>query len=133
MFVVSVKPGQEVMETITAELASRGVTNGAIVSLIGAIDSCRISNMPKGNPQDNILTDYEQPFEMTGSGEIRDGIPHIHCVLGQEGNTSLAGHLHQCAGEYVVRERVHCRNRCVAGVGRVARHRCENANDLRPG
>jgi uncharacterized protein len=94
MFVISVKPGEEVMETVTAGVASRGVRNGAIVSLVGAIDSCCISNMPKGDPKDDILTEYEQPFEMSGTGEIKDGKPHIHCVLGRESDTSLAGHLH---------------------------------------
>ena len=68
--------------------------SGAIVSLIGAIDRCRISNMPAGDPKSDIITEYSQPFEMTGTGEIKDGIPHIHCVLGREGDVSLAGHLH---------------------------------------
>lgn len=94
MFVISVNPGQEVIETVTAELARRKVNSGAIVSLIGAIDHCCISNMPAGDPKSDILTEYSQPFEMSGTGEIKDGIPHIHCVLGREGDASLAGHLH---------------------------------------
>lgn len=94
MFVISVKPGQEVIETVTTELANRSVSNGAIVSLVGAIDSCCISNMPKGDAKSDILTEYQQPFEMAGTGEVRDGKPHIHCILGREGDTSLAGHLH---------------------------------------
>jgi uncharacterized protein len=94
MFVISVKPGEEVIDRTTAELARRNVKNGAIVSLVGAIDRCCISNMPKGDPQSDILTEYEQPFEMAGTGEIKDGTPHIHCILGREGDTSLAGHLH---------------------------------------
>jgi predicted DNA-binding protein with PD1-like motif len=94
MFVISVKPGEEVIEAVTAELCHRGVKNGAIVSLIGAIDRCCISNMPKGDSKSDILTEYAQPFEMAGTGEIKDGTPHIHCVLGGEGDTGLAGHLH---------------------------------------
>ena len=94
MFVISVKPGQEVIETVTDELRVRGVRDGAITSLVGAIDSCCISNMPKDDPKRDILTEYTQPFEMAGTGEIKDGKPHIHCILGQEGNASLAGHLH---------------------------------------
>ena len=42
----------------------------------------------------DILTEYVQPFEMAGTGEIKDGKPHIHCILGREGDTALAGHLH---------------------------------------
>lgn len=94
MFVISVEPGEEVIEKVTAELARREVTNGAIVSLIGAIDQCCISNMPAGDPKSDILAEYSQPFEMSGTGEIKNGVPHIHCVLGREGNTSLSGHLH---------------------------------------
>jgi predicted DNA-binding protein with PD1-like motif len=94
MVTVSVQPGQEVIETVTHELKKLGIQNGAIVSLIGAIDSCCISNMPKDDAKSDILTEYKQPFEMAGTGEIKDGKPHIHCVLGSEGNTALAGHLH---------------------------------------
>lgn len=94
MFVIPVKSGEEVIETITNELRRRDVKAGAIVSLIGAIDRCCISNMPKNDATEDILTEYEQPFEMSGTGEIIDGKPHIHCVLGREGNSSLSGHLH---------------------------------------
>lgn len=94
MFLISVQPGQEVIETVTQELKERGVQNGAIVSLVGAIDSCCISNMPKYDAKSDILTEYSQPFEMAGTGEIKDGKPHIHCVLGREGDMALAGHLH---------------------------------------
>ncbi len=94
MIVISVRPGQEVIETVTSELSRLGVGSGAIVSLVGAIDSCCISNMPKDDAKSDILTDYEQPFEMAGTGEVKDGKPHIHCILGCEGDIALAGHLH---------------------------------------
>jgi uncharacterized protein len=94
MIVISVKPGQEVIKTVTEELAKFEVIKGAVVSLIGAIDSCCISNMPKHDSSSDILTEYEQPFEMAGTGEIKDGKPHIHCILGREGDSALAGHLH---------------------------------------
>jgi uncharacterized protein len=93
MLLISVQPGQEVIETVTRELQSRGVTDGAIVSLIGAVDSACISNMPKGDPGADLLTEYEHPMEMSGSGEITDGRPHLHVVLGIEGDSALAGHL----------------------------------------
>jgi len=94
MVIISVQPGQEIIETVAHELRKLGIQNGAIVSLIGAVDSCCISNMPKDDAKSDILTEYRQPFEMAGTGEIKDGKPHIHCVLGGEGNTALAGHLH---------------------------------------
>ncbi len=93
MFVVSVAKGQEVIETIERETREHGISNGAIVSLIGAIESCCVSVMPKGDPSADILTDYEQPFEMSGTGEIKDGKVHVHCVMGGEDGT-VSGHLH---------------------------------------
>ncbi len=94
MFVISVNPGEEVMESLTRQLKEQGVQRGAIVSLIGAIDACCISNMPKHDATDDILTEYQQPCELSGTGEIADGTPHVHSVLSTEGNHALAGHLH---------------------------------------
>jgi hypothetical protein len=28
----------------------------------------------------DILTEYEQPFELSGTGEITNGELHLHCV-----------------------------------------------------
>ena len=50
--------------------------------------------MPKGDARSDTLTEYEQPMEMTGTGEITNGKPHIHAVLGIEGDSALSGHLH---------------------------------------
>jgi predicted DNA-binding protein with PD1-like motif len=89
-----VEPGQEVINAFKDYLKSVNIKNGVIVSLIGAVDNCCISNMPKANAKDDILTEYHEPLEMSGSGEIVDGKPHIHCVLGREGDSTLSGHLH---------------------------------------
>ena len=95
MIRISVSPGEEVMDSISRQLAARDIRDGAVVSLIGAIDSCRISNMPKGDATDNIFSEYKQPFELSGTGEIKDGALHIHCVLGtDDADRALAGHLH---------------------------------------
>jgi uncharacterized protein len=91
---ISAQPGDEVMESLSRQLKTHGITNGAIVSLIGAVDACGISNMPKGNANQDILTEYHQPFELSGTGEVKDGVLHLHVVLGREGDVALAGHLH---------------------------------------
>lgn len=87
------------MATLTAQLKTHGIQRGAIVSLIGAVDHCCISNMPKNNAKDDILTEYHEPLELSGSGEITDGKPHIHVVLGREGDSTLSGHLHHAKVE----------------------------------
>jgi uncharacterized protein len=92
--VISVRPGEEVMETVTRQLKELDISTGAIVSVIGAIDHCCISNMPKEDAKSDIMTEYEQPFELSGTGEVENGKPHIHCVLGTEGDRTLSGHLH---------------------------------------
>lgn len=91
---VKVEVGREVMATLQEEFRRRNISRGAIVSLIGAVDSCCISNMPKDDAKRDILTEYNEPFELSGTGEIRDGKAHIHCVLGREGDQTLSGHLH---------------------------------------
>ena len=91
---LKVNSGQEVMQVLETEFAKKNLKDGAIVSVIGAVDECCISNMPKDDATKDVLTEYKEPFEMSGTGEIRDGKPHIHCVLGQEGDETLSGHLH---------------------------------------
>jgi uncharacterized protein len=93
VFVVSVGRGEEVIETISREVAERGVTEAAVVSLIGAVEGCCVSIMPKGDALSDILTDYAQPFELSGTGEVKDGKVHLHVVLGGEDGT-VSGHLH---------------------------------------
>jgi predicted DNA-binding protein with PD1-like motif len=94
MIVLSVKPGEEVMDSLTRQLAEHQIRSGAVASLVGAIDSCGLSNMPVGNAKEDILTEYNQPFELSGTGEIVDGKPHLHCVVSGEGNAAIGGHLH---------------------------------------
>lgn len=76
------------MESISRQLKEAGVTNGAVVSLIGAVDACGISNMAEADVKNDILTEYRQPFELSGTGEIKDGVLHLHVVLGREGDVA---------------------------------------------
>jgi uncharacterized protein len=85
----------ELMETVTSEATRLGITNGAIVSLIGAVDSFTISTMPRDDATKDIITDYSAPAEMTGTGEITNGTVHIHAVMAIEGDQAVAGHLHR--------------------------------------
>jgi predicted DNA-binding protein with PD1-like motif len=94
LLIISAQPGEEILASISRQLAEHGVDNGAVVSLIGAVDRYCISNMPKGNAKDDILTEYDEPGELSGTGEIIDGALHVHAVLGTEGDNSRAGHLH---------------------------------------
>lgn len=94
MLNIRIEKGQEVINYITEYCKAKHIVNAAIVSVIGAIDSCCISNMNKNDAKEDIHTEYNIPLELIGNGEIKNGKVHIHCILGQEGNRALAGHLH---------------------------------------
>ena len=89
-----IQQGQEVMKVLEDEFHKNNLQDGAIVSVIGAVDECCISNMPKSDAKQDILKEYRQPFELSGTGEIRDGKPHVHCTLSKEGDETIHGHLH---------------------------------------
>jgi uncharacterized protein len=94
VFVIEIRDG-ELLAAIEHAAREKGISNAAIVTLIGAVDSFTISTMPAGDATKDILTDYGQPAEMTATGEIVDGKPHIHAVMAVEGDRGIAGHLHQ--------------------------------------
>lgn len=94
LFNIRIEKNQEVIEFITQYCKERNIENAAIVSIIGAVDSCCISNMPANDAKKDTLTVYNVPLELIGSGEVKNGKVHIHCIFGQEDNKALAGHLH---------------------------------------
>ena len=94
MKLVEVKKGEEVLETVAKYCAESDIRNAAIVSIIGAVESCCISNMPPNDELQDTLNEYHIPLEMSGNGDVIDGKPHIHCVVSTENERTMAGHLH---------------------------------------
>jgi predicted DNA-binding protein with PD1-like motif len=94
MHVIEVRDA-ELIESITKQAAEQGITYGAIVALIGAIDSFTVSTNPAGDATAHTITSYPLPAEMTATGEIVDGKPHIHAVMAVQGDRTIGGHLHQ--------------------------------------
>jgi uncharacterized protein len=94
LLVIEIANGEEVISRLTEELKLKGVVQAAIVSIIGAVDECTVSTMPKDDASRDLIRDYAEPLEMFGTGEVRDGVPHIHAVLGVENGSAIAGHLH---------------------------------------
>jgi predicted DNA-binding protein with PD1-like motif len=90
---VTVIPGAEVIDTITKAVAEAGITDASI-TLIGAVDEATISTMPRHDALTDLLTTYTEPLELTGTGEVVDGAPHVHVVLCREGDQTVGGHLH---------------------------------------
>jgi uncharacterized protein len=85
----------ELIESITKQAAEQGITYAAIVALIGAVDSFTVSTNPAGDPTAHNISSYPLPAEMTATGEIIDGKPHIHAVMAVQGDRAIAGHLHK--------------------------------------
>jgi len=85
----------ELMETITQRAKELGIANGAIVSLIGGVDTFTVSTMPASDASSDVITDYDLPAEMHGTGEITDGAVHIHATMAVEGDRGVSGHVHR--------------------------------------
>ena len=94
MLVIEIREG-DLLEGIEASAREKGITHAAIVTLIGAVDSFTLSTMPAADATKDIITDYDLPAEMTATGEIVDGKPHIHVVMAVEGDRAITGHLHK--------------------------------------
>lgn len=90
---VKVERDQEVVSTIESAAAALGVTNAAL-TLIGAVHEASISVMRKSDASTDLVCDYAQPFELSGTGEITNGKVHIHATLAGE-DVVVAGHLHE--------------------------------------
>jgi predicted DNA-binding protein with PD1-like motif len=80
----------ELIESITQQAAEHGITSAAIV----AVDSFTVFTNPAGDPTAHTITSYPLPAEMTATGEIVDGKPHIHAVMAAQGDRAIGGHLH---------------------------------------
>ncbi|WP_460725734.1 PCC domain-containing protein [Nocardia heshunensis] len=93
MHVFEIK-NSELLTGIKAQADAVGITDGAIVSLIGAADSFTISTMPAHDATADIVNMYTMPAEMHGTGEIVDGIVHVHATMAVQGDRGIAGHLH---------------------------------------
>jgi uncharacterized protein len=83
----------ELLSGIERQAAGAGVRNGAIVSLIGAVDAFAVSTMRAHDATKDVVTDYDLPAEMSGTGEIVDGKPHVHVAMAVEGDRAVSGHL----------------------------------------
>lgn len=76
-----------------------GITHGAIVSLIGAVNSFTLSTMPADDATKDVITDYSQPGETSGTGEIIDSVVHIHATMAVAGGKGVSGHLHGASAD----------------------------------
>ena len=83
----------ELIRSLTEQAAKLGITDAAIVTLIGAVDGFTVSTTPAEDPTSHNISSYPLPGEMTATGEFIGGKPHIHAVMAVAGDRAIAGHL----------------------------------------
>jgi predicted DNA-binding protein with PD1-like motif len=94
--VFRVKPGQELLDSITSYCADSGITSGVIIGIIGSLETAKL-NFLKALPGKYQSVDYSGPLEIVcaqGSVALKDDMPviHIHMQLSTP-ETSCGGHL----------------------------------------
>ena len=94
MHVIEIKDA-ELIGSLEQQAAELGITNAAVVSLIGAADAFTVSTMPADDAAADVITTYSVPGEMSGTGELVDGRAHVHVTMGVHGDRAVTGHLHQ--------------------------------------
>src|ERR1700731_4525369 len=92
MHVIEVR-NAELLESITQQAAEHGIIYAPIGALLGAVASFTGPPTPAGAPTANPYPSYPLPAEMTATGEIVDGKPHIHAVMAVQGDRTIGGHL----------------------------------------
>ena len=89
---ITVNRDEEVLATVQAGVDRLGITNAGI-TLIGAVQTATVSIMHKDDPLVDRLRHYDQPLELSGTGEVADGKVHLHVTLYGE-DVTVGGHLH---------------------------------------
>lgn len=92
MHVIDIK-NAELLTELEARLKELGVQFGAIVSVIGSVDSYALTTLAKRDATRNVLVESKWPAEMHGVGDVVNGRPHLHVTMAGEDGKPLSGHL----------------------------------------
>jgi hypothetical protein len=82
----------EFIEQLTDQLKQRGITDAAVVSIVGAVRVATLATMKADDPKTTIYSEHKFA-EVSGVGEIEHGAPNLHVTLGLEGGQAFSGHL----------------------------------------
>lgn len=82
----------ELLTELAEQLKEKGIDRAAL-SVIGGVDSFTIITMSALSAEDRNEYAYDQPAELTGTGELVDGELHVHVSCGLEGGKARVGHL----------------------------------------
>lgn len=109
-YIVSVKNGAKVVETLTDFAVSRGLASGQ-VSGVGAVNSVTLGfyDMSTKDYAQKTFNEQMEVANIGGNISLVDGktLLHLHITLGRQDYSALAGHLKEAtihgAGEFFVR------------------------------
>lgn len=93
--VLSLDPGDDVLESIVDACAAAGLRHGFVASGVGTLDRCRLHCVTTTQypPVEHFPEWVDTPLELAGmSGVIVDGKPHIHATVADE-SQAWGGHL----------------------------------------
>jgi predicted DNA-binding protein with PD1-like motif len=93
--VMALDPGDDVIESLKAMIASAGIRNGAVVSGIGTLDYCRLHMVTTtGYPAVEVFPEWnDTALELVSmQGVIADGVPHIHTTVSDK-QSAVSGHM----------------------------------------
>ncbi len=101
--VIKLRERGELIKQLAETLSGRGITNAAVVSIVGAVRTAVLATMQADDPKTTVLSEHRFA-ELSGVGEIEDGVPNLHVSLGLEGGEAFSGHLHSAGigGPYFV-------------------------------
>jgi predicted DNA-binding protein with PD1-like motif len=97
LVIIGLEPGEMLLETLQEAIELHGIRNGAVVSGIGTLKTCRMHYVEHTGfpPQDRIMT-LNKPLELLSiSGLIADSEPHLHIVVSCGQDEVYGGHLEE--------------------------------------
>jgi uncharacterized protein len=62
------------------------------------VGTFRISTMPAADATKDMITDYDMPAEMSGTGAVVGGQVNIHATMAVDGDRAISGLLHRAQG-----------------------------------
>lgn len=103
LVVLKIADRGEFIEQLTEQLKARGIENAAVVSIVGAVRTATLATMKAEDPKTTVLSEHRFA-EVSGVGEIENGVPNLHVTLGLEGGQAFSGHLQEATvgGPYFV-------------------------------
>lgn len=87
--------GDLLLESIREAIEAQKIANGAVVSGIGTLKTCRLHYVDHtGFPPRDVFYRLEKPLELLSvSGLIADGDPHLHVAVSCRDEVAYGGHL----------------------------------------